>query len=382
MIVGRPVATGTSLRLQSIALREIRLDLKEPFRISSGVLKTRRILLLELQDVAGTATWSECVAFQEPIYSAETIDTAWLAIREWLAPRVIGRALDGPDAVHNLLEPGIAGHHMAKAAVEMGCWALAAQREGVSLSRRLGGTRQRVATGISIGIQGDPEALVQRTERAVRDGYRKIKVKIQPKADVAYVKAVREALGDSVDIMADANSAYTLDAWTTLQQLDEFDLIMLEQPLHRDDLYRHSLLQRRLKTPICLDESIVDVNRCEDMITLGSGRIVNIKPGRVGGFTASLAIHDICASERIPVWCGGMLESGIGRAYNVALASLPNFSLPGDLSPSARYWERDIVEPEWTMDATGMVLVPTGPGLGIHVDIDRIDDLTVRREVV
>ena len=382
MIVGRPVATGTSLRLQSIALREIRLDLKEPFRISSGVLKTRRILLLELQDEDGTATWSECVAFQEPIYSAETIDTARLAIREWLAPRVIGRVLDGPDAVHSLLEPGIAGHHMAKAAVEMGCWALAAEREGVSLSRRLGGTRQRVATGISIGIQADPAALVQRTERAVRDGYRKIKVKIQPKADVAYVKAVREALGDRVDIMADANSAYTLDDWTTLQQLDEFDLIMLEQPLHRDDLYRHSLLQRKLKTPICLDESIVDVNRCEDMIALGSGRIVNIKPGRVGGFTASLAIHDICASERIPVWCGGMLESGIGRAYNVALASLPNFSLPGDLSPSARYWERDIVEPEWTMDATGMVLVPTGPGLGIHVDVDRIDDLTVRSEVV
>ena len=382
MIVGRPVATGTSLRLQSIALREIRLDLKEPFRISSGVLKTRRILLLELQDEDGTVTWSECVAFQEPFYSAETIDTAWLAIREWLAPRVIGRVLDGPDAVHSLLEPGIAGHHMAKAAVEMGCWALAAQREGVSLSRRLGGTRQRVATGISIGIQADPEALVQRTERAVRDGYRKIKVKIQPTADVVYVKAVREALGDSVDIMADANSAYTLDDWPTLQQLDEFDLIMLEQPLHRDDLYRHSLLQRKLKTPICLDESIVDVNRCEDMIALGSGRIVNIKPGRVGGFTASLAIHDICASERIPVWCGGMLESGIGRAYNVALASLPNFSLPGDLSPSARYWERDIVEPEWTMDATGMVLVPTGPGLGIHVDVGRIDDLTVRRDVV
>jgi O-succinylbenzoate synthase len=208
-------------------------------------------------------------------------------------------------------------------------------------------------------------------------------VKIAPGVDVAYVRAVREALGPDVEIMADANSAYTLADAPTLRQLDEFDLIMIEQPLADDDLVRHAELQKRLRTPICLDESITSLDRAEDMITLGSGRIINIKPGRVGGFAASLAIHDLCQAHRIPVWCGGMLESGIGRAHNVALASLPNFMLPGDLSPSARYWERDIVTPEWTMDADGMVRVPRDqPGLGVTVDLDRVDNLTVKREEV
>jgi O-succinylbenzoate synthase len=346
------------------------------------VMSERRILLLELYDADGVSTWAECVAGEFPNYSYETIDTAWLALREWLAPRLLGKPFGSPRDVHALLEKNIAGHNMAKAALEMGCWALAAQREARPLGKLLGGTRERVPTGISIGIQANPEALVQRARRAVADGYRKIKVKIQPGADVEYVRAVREGLGDDVDIMADANSAYTLGDADHLKQLDVFDLIMLEQPLSRDDLYRHAELQRRMKTRICLDESITDVNRCEDMIALQSGRIVNIKPGRVGGFGPSRAIHDLCQANGIPVWCGGMLESGVGRAYNVALASLPNFSLPGDLSPSARYWDRDIVTPEWTMDADGMVTVPTGPGLGITVDVGRVDDLTRRTETL
>jgi O-succinylbenzoate synthase len=369
--------------VQQIVLREIGLVLKEPFRISSGVMSERRVLLLELSDGDGTSVWAECVAGETPNYSSETIDTAWLAIREWLAPRVFGRAFESPHQVHAVLEQNIAGHNMAKAAIEMGCWALAAQRESVPLTQLLGGTRARVPTGISIGIQANPEALVARARRAVDDGYRKIKVKIQPGSDIDYVRAVRESLGDGVEIMADANSAYRSADADHLQRLDAFHLIMLEQPLHRDDLYRHSLLQRRLQTPICLDESITDVNRCEDMIALKSGKIVNIKPGRVGGFVPSRAIHDLCQQNGIPVWCGGMLESGVGRAYNVALASLPNFSLPGDLSPSARYWDRDIVTPEWTMDADGMVTVPRSqPGLGVAVDVDRIENLTVRRESV
>jgi O-succinylbenzoate synthase len=220
-------------------------------------------------------------------------------------------------------------------------------------------------------------------EAAVAEGYRKIKVKIRPGQDVAYVRAVRAALGDAISLMADANSAYTLADADRLAELDEFGLIMLEQPLGDDDIVRHAALQRRLATPICLDESITSVDRAEDMIQLGSGRIVNIKPGRVGGFAASRAIHDLCAEAGLPVWCGGMLESGIGRAYNVALASLPNFSLPGDLSPSARYWAQDVVTPEWTMDADGMVRVPREqPGLGVAVDTDRIDALTVRSEVL
>ena len=369
------------LRIERIALREIRLALREPFRISSGVVTERRIFLLELTDADGPMVWAECVAGENPNYSPETVDTAWYAIKEWVGPRVLGRSLDGPEVVHELLERDFRGHNMAKAAVEMGSWGVAAVKQGVPLSKLLGGTRDRVPTGISIGIQANPEALVERAKRALSAGYRKIKLKIQPGADVPFVKAVREALGRDVHLMADANSAYTLADADHLQKLDAFDLIMLEQPLGRDDVVRHAELQRRLKTPICLDESITDVDRAEDMIALGSGRIVNIKPGRVGGFTVSRRIHDLCARHRIPVWCGGMLESGIGRAYNVALASLPNFSLPGDLSPSARYWEQDVVRPEWTMDPEGMVHVPRSrPGLGVEPDVDRIDDLTIRRE--
>ena len=368
------------LRVERITLREIRLPLKEPFRISSGVVADRRICLLELNDANGVVAWSECVAGERPNYSAETIDTAWLAIEEWLAPRVLGVSFDDATAVFPALDRNVVGHQMAKAAIEMGCWALVAQQAGVSLSRLLGGTRDRVATGISIGIQSDSGKLVQRARAAYDAGYRKIKMKIQPGADIDYVRAVREALGPSVHLMADANSAYTLDDIDHLAELDAFDLIMIEQPLGRDDLVRHAALQRQLTTPICLDESITSVERAEDMIALASGRIINIKPGRVGGFAVSKAIHDVCELNAIPVWCGGMLESGVGRAHNVALASLPNFQLPGDLSPSARYWERDIVTPEWTMDAEGMVYVPRDrPGIGVDVNMDRVDALTVRR---
>ncbi len=367
--------------IDRITLREIHLALKEPFRISSGVMQERRIALLELTDQDGATAWSECVAFQLPIYSAETIDTAWLALREWLAPRVLGRDLEGPEQVHALLEENIRGHNMAKAALEMGAWGLAAEAQDVPLSTLLGGTRERIPTGISLGIQSEPALLVQRAQAAVAAGYRKIKVKIRPGQDVDYVRAVRRALGSEIGLMADANSAYTLDDADHLCRLDEFGLIMLEQPLGDDDLVRHAALQRRMSTPICLDESITSVDRAFDMIALGSGRIVNIKPGRVGGLAVSREIHNVCQAAGVPVWCGGMLESGIGRAYNVALASLPNFSLPGDLSPSARYWTRDVVTPEWTMDSEGMVHVPrTRGGIGVEVDRDFIDSLTVRTE--
>jgi len=371
------------LAIERITLHEIRLALKEPFRISSGLVHARRVALIEIADASGITVWSECVAFDLPNYTSETIETAWLAIREWLAPRLLGCEFAGPEQVHAVLAENIRGHNMAKAALEMACWGLAAEVHGVALSKLLGGTRDRVPTGISIGIQKEPPQLVARAQQAVADGYRKIKVKIQPGQDVQYLRAVRDALGPGVGIMADANSAYTLDSAEHLVELDAFDLIMLEQPLGDDDLLRHAALQRRMKTPICLDESITSVARAEDMITLKSGRIINIKPGRVGGFTASKAIHDVCEKAGVPVWCGGMLESGIGRAYNVALASLPNFSLPGDLSPSARYWERDIVTPEWTMDSEGMVHVPLDrPGIGVTIDRDFIDTLTVRTEVL
>ncbi|GBD33298.1 o-succinylbenzoate synthase [bacterium HR33] len=371
------------VKLARISLREIRLPLREPFRISSGVTEHRRILLLALEDSEGAAAWSECVAGEKPNYSPETIDTAWLAIREWLAPRLLGREFEDPEQVFPLLDLDVRGHRMAKAALEMGIWALFAIRREISLARLLGGTHRSVPAGISLGIQSTPQALVERARSALQQGYRKIKLKIAPGADIQFVAAVREALGPEAPLMADANSAYALHDADHLAQLDRFGLMMIEQPLAWDDLVRHAALQQRLATPICLDESITSPQHAEDMITLGSGKIVNIKPGRVGGLGQAKAIHDICQRHRIPVWCGGMLESGIGRAYNVALASLPNFVIPGDLSPSARYWERDIVSPEWTMDSNGLVPVPWDkPGIGVEVDLDRVDNLTSRSETL
>ncbi len=367
-----------SIIVDQITLREIRLPLKEPFLISSGKADIRRVVLLELYEADGNTAWSECVAGEFPNYSPETVDTAWLAICEWIAPRVLGAAFGRPEEIQPALERDIRGHNMAKAAVEMGIWALAAGRAGVSLAAMLGGKREYIATGISIGIQPDPQALVTKAMDAAKAGYRKIKLKVKPGADVDFIAAVREALGSDAPLMVDANNAYTVDDFDHLTRFDAFDLVMVEQPLAWDDLVRHAALQRRMTTPICLDESITSLHRAEDMVRLGSGRIVNIKPARVGGFAASKAIHDFCAGQGIPVWCGGMLESGIGRAYNVALASLPNFSLPGDLSPSARYWERDIVTPEWTM-TDGMVAVPCGrAGIGVEVDLDHVENLTVR----
>jgi O-succinylbenzoate synthase len=370
------------MRIDRITLREIRLALKEPFRISSGVVQERRIMLLELHDASGATTWSECVAGELPNYSSETIDTAWLAISQWVAPRVIGRDIAHPGELHEVLERDFREHRMAKAGVEMGCWGLAATLAGQPLARFIGGTRTQIAAGISLGIQASPAALIEKAGAALAEGYHKVKIKIEPGKDVEWLRATRAALGSDAHLMADANNAYTLDDTDRLAALDELDLMMIEQPLAHDDLVRHAELQRKLRTPICLDETITSLDRAQDMITLKSGRIINIKAGRVGGFAQSLAIHDLCESQGIPVWCGGMLESGIGRAYNVALASLPNFTLPGDVSPSARYWARDVVNPEWTMK-NGMVTVPLDvPGIGVEVDMAMIESITVRREVL
>jgi o-succinylbenzoate synthase len=370
-----------TLRPERLTLREIQLPLREPFRISSGTQTLRRILLLELEDASGAAAWSECVAPEQPNYSPETIDTAWLAIRSWVAPRVLGHSFEQPDEVFPALERDFRGHLMAKAAVEMAMWALDAQRRGLPLATRLGGTRPCIEVGISLGIQATPGALVERAGRALAAGYRKVKIKIEPGADVPYIRAAREALGVEAPLMADANNAYSLADADRLAELDQFGLMMIEQPLAWDDLHRHAQLQRRLRTPLCLDESITSLDRAEDMLALGSGRVINIKPGRVGGFGPSIAIHDLCARAGIPVWCGGMLESGVGRAYNVALASLPNFVKPGDISPSSRYWAEDIVNPEWTMSSEGLMAVPRDqPGIGVTIDRERVAELTVREE--
>ena len=371
------------LRPERIILREIRLPLVEPFQISSGVTHERRIFLVEIIDQDGAIGWGECVGGDAPNYSPETIDTCWLMIRASVAPRVLDRAFAHPRDVGPVLEADFHGHNMAKAAVEMALWELAAQIEGEPLARLLGGTRDRIGTGISLGIQRDPPTIAEKARAALDQGYQKIKIKIKPGKDIEYIRMVREALGPSAPIMADANNAYTLDDVETIKRLDEFKLIMIEQPLAWDDVVRHATLQKAIKTPICLDESITDLKKAEDMIHLGSGKIINIKAGRVGGFREAVAIHDLCREHGIPVWCGGMLESGIGRAHNVALASLPNFTIPGDVSPSARYWARDIVEPEWTMDSEGYVSVPLDqPGMGVTVDRERVEALTVRSETL
>lgn len=365
------------IRLERITLREIRLPLKEPFQISSGVEIERRILLLELEDAGGSTTWSECVAGAFPNYSPEAIDTAWIAIEKWIGPFVIGRQFEAPEEIGPALKRKIRGNNMARAAVEMGCWGIDALKRGVPLATVLGGSRDKVGTGISIGIQDSPGTLAAKAADALGQGYRKIKIKIKPGYDVEFVEAARAAVGDH-SLMVDANNAYTIEDIPVLKQLDKFNLTMIEQPLAWDDVHMHARLQKLMSTPICLDESITSVEKAREMIESDSGRIINIKAGRVGGFHEAIAIHDLAATVNIPVWCGGMLESGIGRAYNVALASLPNFKIPGDISPSARYWDRDIVTPEWIMDREGYVAVPETPGLGIAVDVDRIDDLTVR----
>ncbi|MEX2526505.1 MAG: o-succinylbenzoate synthase [Gemmatimonadota bacterium] len=375
------------MKLVRLTLREISLTLVEPFQISSGTASARRILLLELEDDDGAVAWSECVAGEFPNYSPETVDTAWWALREWMAPRILGKAVASASGVAPLLEREIRGHQMARASLEMGMWGLEAVSRQLPLARVLGegrgALRQTVSTGISLGIQPSPEALVERAQEALAVGYRKVKIKIKPGQDLTQLRAVRLALGPTAPLMADANSAYTLDDGSHLAAMDELDLMMLEQPLDRTDLLRHARLQEQISTPICLDESIDGLDRAEDMIALKAGRIVNIKPGRVGGFATSLAIHDLCLKHDVPVWCGGMLESGVGRAYNVALAALPGFTLPGDLSPSRRYWDRDIVDPEWTMSAQGEVHVPQDrPGMGVTVDRDRVEALTVRKEVL
>ncbi len=370
------------LEVTRVTLRQLRLALREPFVISSGRVSERLITLVTVEASDGNLGWGECVAGEYPNYSSETVHSAWPAIREWVAPRLLRKPLASAGDLHARLQESFRGNRMAKAAVEMACWDLEARLEGESLSRRLGGVRSEIETGISLGIQSNAAALVQKAVAAVEQGYRRVKLKIGPGTDVEFVRAVREAVGPKVQLSVDANAAYSLDDVEPLVQLDRYGLAMIEQPLAAGDLTRHAKLQCMLATPICLDESITSVDDAQDMAALGSGRIVNIKPGRVGGHRSALAIHDFCRSAGMPVWCGGMLESGVGRGHNVALASLPNFSLPGDVSPSARYWERDIVDPEWVMN-DGLVTVPLDrPGIGVTVDIGRVDDLTIRQETI
>ncbi len=363
------------MRIREVALREIQLRLRERFEISTGGWDERRVLLLRMESEDGEA-WSECVAGEAPNYSYETPDTAWHILTDYVLPAVVGSEFKGPGAI---LEPvsWIRGHPMALATVEMGAWALEAVRKNVSLAVLLGGSRSEVPVGVSVGLQGTDDRLLEQVEKRLAQGYKKIKLKIKPGRDVAMLRKVRDAFPQA-PFMVDANASYTLADTPLLKELDGLDLMMVEQPLGSEDLRDHALLQAQMETPLCLDESIRGPGDTLLALELGSGGIINIKPGRVGGFTSSRRIHDICAEKGVPVWCGGMLEAGIGRAYNLALASLPNFVLPGDISESRRYWAEDIVEPEFVME-DGMMPVPTGSGIGVTVRRDRVDSLTTRR---
>lgn len=362
------------MKIERATLREIPLRLKEYFEISSGGSQDRRILLLTLEG-EGLVGWSECVASADPSYAYETTDTAWHVLTDFILPNIVGKEADGPDDV---LSPvwWIRGHGMAKAAVEMAAWDMAARADGVSLSKKIGGVRDRVPVGVSIGIQPTDEALHEQVARFVADGYARVKIKMKPGRDIEMLAGLRQRFPDVV-FMADANSAYTLDDADRLRELDPLDLLMIEQPLRYDDFLHHARLQERIETPVCLDESIKTEWDTELALELGSCRIINIKPGRVGGLTVSRRIHDMMEQAGLAVWCGGMLESGVGRAHNVALASLPNFTLPGDISASSRYWAQDIVSPEFTV-ADGHMDVPTGPGIGVEIDTDRVEALTTR----
>lgn len=365
------------MRIDAIELQTIRLKLREPFRISSGSTFHRHILIVRLQ-ADGLTGFGECVAGETPSYSYETVQTARWVLAAHLIPAVLGKSFHSPQQLAACLETTARGHSMAKAAIEMAAWDIAARARGLSLARLLGGERDAVPSGVSIGIQPDLPALLQRIEGFIDEGYRRIKIKIAPGQDLLALQAVRAAFPD-VPLSVDANAAYTAEHASLLESFDEFRLAMVEQPFAADAFFEHAALQRRITTPLCLDESVTSPATCALALRLGAGKIVNIKPGRVGGFTNSLRIHDLCRDNNVPVWCGGMLESGIGRAHNVALASLPNFSLPGDTSASRRYWERDVVQPEFVLRPDGTVAVPAAPGIGVQIDEDFLASIQEER---
>jgi O-succinylbenzoate synthase len=367
------------MKIEAIHLREINLPLAHPFETSFGVTTARRILLVELVS-EGLSAWGECVAGEHPYFSDETVDTAWLITESELAPRLLAEPIASGGDCPALFEQ-VRGHRMAKAAVENAIWDMDSQQKGVSLSKLLGGTREFINCGVSIGIQSSPEKLLEVIAKEVAAGYQRIKLKCKPGWDSKIFSRVR-ARWPHILLSCDANSAYRLEDADHIATWDEFKLLMIEQPLWYDDYFFHAELQRRLKTDICLDECIRNRRDARAALELGSGRILNIKVGRVGGFTEAIAIHDVAQSLGIAVWCGGMLETGIGRSHNIALSSLPNFTLPGDVSASKRYWAKDIIEPEVTVSAEGTIMVPTEPGCGFAVQLDRIERLTVRRQTI
>ncbi|MDP9337829.1 MAG: o-succinylbenzoate synthase [Acidobacteriota bacterium] len=353
------------------------MKLLAPFETSMDRVDSRRVLLVEA-NVDGVTGWGECVAAEDPFYSPETVDTARMILRDHLWPLVKGKNFNTAAEVWNSLAH-VRGHNMAKGALEAAVWDAEARQKNIPLWKLLGGTRQEISCGVSIGLQESLEVLMAAVKTEIDAGYQRIKIKIKPGKDLALVQRLRQEF-PRIKLMVDANSAYRLQDWPLLKQLEGFYLMMIEQPLGWDDIYSHAELQKKLDTPICLDECIHSEGHARAAIALGACKIINIKLGRVGGFTPAKAIHDICQQHGAPVWCGGMLETGIGRAHNIALSTLPNFTLPGDVSASKRYWHEDIIDPEVTVSGRGTITVPQRPGIGFEPRRDRIEKLTTRVE--
>jgi o-succinylbenzoate synthase len=366
------------VRIASVELREIRLPLVHFFETSFGRTTERRILLVRVRDAEGAEGWGECTAGEGPFYCEEWTDGAWAVVTAYLAPMVAGREVGSAAEVFGLMR-AVRGNRMAKAAIETACWDLEARRAGLPLWRLLGGARREIACGVSIGIQDSPEALLEKIEREIQSGYQRIKIKIKPGWDREIVARVRGRFPDIL-LSVDANSAYTLDDAPLLRELDRFKLMMIEQPLAFDDVADHAVLQRQIETPVCLDESVRSAEDARKAIEAGACRIVNVKLGRVGGHAEARRVEEVCRARGVPVWCGGMLESGVGRAHNIAMSTLEGFTLPGDVSASARYWEEEIIEPPVTVSPRGTITAPDSPGIGFRVKQRRVDSLTVRRE--
>ena len=376
------------MKIERIELRLARMRLKAPFQTSFGTELDRECIIISAHG-AGLTGWGECVASRGfagdgasrldwNLYSYETTTTAWHILKDFLIPQVVGQPLSIP----NTVDAGerLRGHPLARAGLEAALWDLTAQVEGIPLSRALGGARESVPVGVSIGIQPSVDALVERVDEFLAQGYRRIKIKIKPGFDNEAVKRIRARRPD-IRLQVDANSAYRLADAALFEAMDDYQLLLIEQPLGWDDIYEHSKLQPRLRTPICLDESIHSLGHARLAIELGATRVINIKPGRVSGFSESRRIHDLCQSRGVPVWCGGMLETGIGRAGNVALAALSGFTLPGDISASDRYYHEDIVDPPFGLNPDSTIDVPKGIGLGVTVSLKRLAAVTIRREV-
>ncbi|MGI9066078.1 MAG: o-succinylbenzoate synthase [Pyrinomonadaceae bacterium] len=366
--------------ISSVELREIRLPLIHFFETSFGRTTERRIVLARVVDKDGAEGWGECTAGEGPFYSDEWTETAWATLTRFLAPMVLNKTVESARQILSLMKP-VRGHRMAKAAIETAGWDLEAKKAGLPLWKHLGGVRTEISCGVSIGIQNTPEALLEKIETELAAGYQRIKIKIKPGWDVNIVEQVRRQF-PGIRLMADANSAYTLSDVALFKALDQFDLMMIEQPLAHDDIFDHAELQKQITTPICLDESIRKREDAQHAVALASCRIVNVKLGRVGGHSQAKEVERVCRENLIPVWCGGMLESGIGRAHNIAMATLEGFTLPGDVSASARYWQEDIIDPPVTVSSTGTIAAPGGPGIGFEVNLARVDKLTVRTKIV